>query len=238
MYSGGCKITIKRRNIFSVLVAGLFISILFSPISVAEEPVNRSQTLSIWLPDVTEDDYFTQIQVTPEDLQTFLYDLYIIIDVINTTRAPDSQEGTTITLDEWQQIGISINDFIDSIIALDENFPNVDTQQLVSNMINAFFDPLAGILRPAPMFSAGYGFTWIPFYGYESFVGVMLRPMFTRHIIGFTRTGGIIRNHFQIGSFSMWTLRFIGLFVNFGDIGTEKILGPTMYIGTVFYSRM
>lgn len=223
----------KRMNIFSVLVAGLFITMLFSPVNVAEEPVGQSQILTIWMPDVTEEDYFTQIQVTSEELQLFLFDLYEILDAINATISPASQGGIKITNEEWQQIAISLNGFIDSIILLDENFPNVDTQQLVSNMVNAFFDPLAGILRPAPIFSAGYGFTWIPFYGYESFLGVMLRPMFTRHVFGFSRTGGIISSHFKIGKFSMFTFRFIGLFINFGDIGSEKILGPQIYIGTV-----
>ena len=216
----------------------MFLTIIFTPIIIANEPINQSQTMTIWLPEITEDDYFTQIQVTPEDLQTFLDDLYAILDAINTTRGINSPEGAIITYEEWQQIGIALNDFIDTIVALDQQFPNVDTHQIVTNMINAFFDPLAGFLRPSPFFSVGYGFTWIPFYGYETFLGVMLRPMFTRHIFGFSRKGGIIENHFKIGSYNMFTFRFIGLFVNFGDIGSEKILGPQMYIGTVFYSRM
>lgn len=232
------KVTIGRKNIISVIITSLFITILFSPCISAEDPVNQDQTLTIWMPGVTQDDYFTQIQVSSEDLQTFINNLGVILDVINTTMSPESPGGTTITNEEWQQIGISVNDFINTIKSLDENFPNVNTEQLVSDLIEALFDPLSGILRPSPIFSVGIGFTWVPLYGYESFVGVMLRPMFTRHISGFSRIGGLISNHFKIGRFSIFIVRFSGLFINFGDIGSERIIGPTMYIGTVLFSKM
>ena len=234
----GNKITKGRKNTIPVIIAALFITILFSPSFSAEEPLNQNQKLTIWLPDITQDDYFTQIQVSFEDLQIFIDDIGAILDVINTTMSPESQEGGTITNEEWQQIGISVNDFIKTIKLFDKNFPNVNTKQLLSDMIEAFFNPLGGFLRPRPIFSVGIGFTWIPFYGYESFMGSMFRPILSRYILGFTYIGGILDKHFMIGSYTTIKLCFSGLFINFGDIGRERVIGPTMFIGTVLFSRM
>lgn len=228
---------IGRKKAIPIFITSILFTILIMPYTSAEEPVNKNQTMTIWMPKITQDDYFTQIHVSQEDLQTFTINIYNILDVLNTTISPESQEGKTITDEEWEQISISVNDLINTIKSLDINFPNINTQQLISNIVEAFFDPLSGILRPEPIFSIGMGFTWIPFYGYESFLGVMLRPIFSRYILGFSRVGGLISNFFKIGTFSMIILRFSGLFINFGDIGRENILGPTLYLGTVFYLR-
>lgn len=229
---------IAKSKIITFAVSILFIFLLFSPSIQSKEPVNRDNLLTIWMPEITEDDYFTQISVSNEQKQTFIAILGDVLDVINSSMAPGSPEGLKITYEEWQTIGIVVNEFIDSIRSLDENFPDIDIRELISNLIEGFFRPFTGFLLPEPMFSAGISFTWIPFYGYESFIGVMLRPMFTRHIFGYSRVGGILGRFYKIGTYSMFLIRFIGIFINFGDIGKEFTIGPTMYLGTVFFSRM
>jgi len=222
------------RKLIPIAVVFLFLGIAIAPSISAGE---QEYILTIWMPGVTQDDYFTQIQVSLEDLQIFIDNLGAILDVINTTMSFDSPGGTAITYEEWQQIGISVNDFTNSIRALDVNFPNVDTKQLVSDIIDAFFNPLAGFLPPEPVISIGSGFTWIPFYGYESFFGMMLRPMFTRYFLGFSKIGGLISTYTKFGTYSMITIGFTGLFINFGDVGFDRILGPTIYIGKALVVR-
>lgn len=226
-----------RKNIIPILVVILLFNLVFSPSIGAESPKNPGDTLTIWMPDITEDDYFVQIKVSKEEKHTFYDKLNTIFEAINSSTSIDSPEGKKITMKEWENITISLNDFINSIKLLDENFPNVDTKQLVSDIIDAFFNPLAGFLPPEPVISIGSGFTWIPFYGYESFFGMMLRPMFTRHILGFTKIGGLISTYTKFGTYSMITIGFTGLFINFGDIGFDRILGPTIYIGSALFVR-
>ena len=235
---GASKITEMKKTLISLIIATLFIIIIISPCNLAEEPKNLNQTLTIWMPKVTQDDYFKQIQVSSEDLQVFIDNLNDLFTIINTTRSPASKDGVTITKEEWQQISIVVNDIIDSIKSFDDYFPNINIEQLISDMIDAFFTPLGGILKPKPIFSVGIGFSWIPFYDYESFLGILFRPIFTRYIFGFSRVGGILEKHFKMGCYNLIELCFSGLFINFGDIGREKIIGPTMYIGTVLFYKM
>ena len=230
---------IGRKKVITILVSLIFLTVLFSPVIDAEEPVNQEQKMTLWAPGVTQNNYFTQIQLNSEDLQMITNDLESILAVINNTLSFDSQGGAMITNEEWEEIGNKINDLIETIKSRDENFPNIDTQQLVTNVIEAFLDPLSGFFfRPAPLLSIGIGVTWIPLYGYESFAGLILRPIFTRYVLGFSRVGGLIKSHYKIGSFSVFTVSFAGLFINFGDIGAENIFGPTMYIGTAAFSRI
>jgi hypothetical protein len=228
---------IGGKKFIPIFITSILLTISLSTCINAEEPINNNQKMTIWIPEASQDDYFTQIHVSTEDLQSFKTKLYNILEKINASLSPNSEEGLTITDKEWEQIGDSIDDLIITIKNLDENFPNVDTQKLISNMVEAFFHPLSGILMPSPIFSVGMGFTIIPFYGYESFFGMMLRPIFTRYILGYSRVGGLLRNFYKIGSYSILSIRFTGLFVNFGDIGRDKIIGPTMYLGLVFYLR-
>lgn len=226
-----------RKNIIPILVVILLFNLVFSPSIGAESPKNPGDTLTIWMPDITEDDYFVQIEVSSEEKQIFYDKLNAILETINSSISTESPEGKEITKKEWEDISTSLDDFINSIKVLDEYFPDVDTKQLVSDIIDSFFDPFAGFFPPEPVISIGSGFTWIPFYGYESFFGMMLRPMFTRHILGFTKIGGLLSTYTKFGTYSMTMIGFAGLFISFGDIGFDRILGPTIYIGSALFVR-
>ena len=90
------------------------------------------------------------------------------------------------------------------------------------------------------IFSVGRGVTWIPFYDYEAFLGVMLRPIFITHTLGFTAA-----LHFnmlppraeygdRLGIYRLSTIAFVGLFINFGDIAFDRVMGPVLCIGKGF----
>ena len=94
------------------------------------------------------------------------------------------------------------------------------------------------LLETKPFFSAGIGFTWIPFYGYETILGLMLRPMLTRYRFRFSHVGVLTQTDFTIGQHLMINICFCGLFINLGDIVSERVIGPTVYIGTVFFYKI
>ena len=219
------------------MIVALFLCIAFSPSIDAKKPLNQEQVMTVWLPGVTEDNYITQVTLSDEQYQTFKDKLVNILVVINTTISPDGDSGLIITEAEWQQIFNSMDDFIDTIKSVVTNFPDVNTDQIVIDAINAIIDPFAGFIHPAGVISIGTGFTIIPFYGYESFMGLMFRPMFSRYLFGFSRLGGLISHHSIVGRYKMAILGFKGLFINLGDIGFDRILGPQIYIGRASYGK-
>ena len=229
---------VRRKKIVSVKIISLFITIILLPCISAKTPINQDQILTIWMPGITENDFFTQIEISKEQLQIFNNKINDTLVIINTTMLPGNTGKSIITYEEWQKIGENMSDLIDSIKSIIEDFPSVETEILISNVIEAFFMPPGGYLRPKPFFSAGIGFTWIPFYGYETFLGLMLRPMLTRYRFGFSHVGGLTRTDFTIGQHLMINICFCGLFINLGDIVSERVIGPTVYIGTVFFYKI
>jgi hypothetical protein len=228
----------KKIKIVSILITLLFLNLLILPIISAEEQTDSDKLLTIWMPGITKDNYFRQIQISEEEIQILIDNINTTLDVINSTLLPGSSGSTKITYEEWQQISSNICVFIDSIDLIIDDFPEIDTTKLVTRIVEGFFLPLPGFFRPKPIVSAGIGNTIIPFYDYETFLGRMIRPMLTRYQFGFTHIGGITRCRFTIGKYFIFNTRFCGMFINLGDICFEEKMGPTMYIGTVFTSRI
>jgi len=79
--------------------------------------------------------------------------------------------------------------------------------------------------------SIGRGFCFIPFYDYETFLGVMLRPMWFFYppvfLGGFGYTGNANLNVFpprieygdRLGTHIVRTMMFTGLYINIGELG-------------------
>lgn len=229
---------IKKKRMIAIAIISVSIMVLFSPFIYAEEDINQEKILTLWMPGITKDNYFTQIKITEEELQVFIEEIYASLNVINKTMIPDSTGISVITYEEWQKICENVCTFIDSAKCIIDDFPDIDTEKYMTGVIEGFFRPLPGFFRPKPYFSAGIGSTWIPFYEYETFIGLLVRPMVTRYQFGFSHVGGLAQCRFTIGKFFMVNTCFCGLFINLGDIGMEKIMGPTLYIGTVFTSRI
>ncbi len=228
----------KRKRLIVIAITLLFLIILFLPVINAENTLNQEKILTIWMPGITKDNYFTQTYLSEGQKQVIIDRIYATLNVINTTISPDSIGGSKITLEEWEQIKENVCAFIDSIKLNIDDFPSLDTDKLTTDIIQGFFRPLPGIFRPKPVLSAGIGNTWIPFYEYETFFGLLVRPMLIRYQFGFTHIGGLAQCRLTIGKYFMINTCFSGIFINLGDICFEQIMGPTMFIGTIFLSRI
>ncbi|KYK32067.1 MAG: hypothetical protein AYK22_00470 [Thermoplasmatales archaeon SG8-52-3] len=228
----------KKKKLISLIFIVLFLTILYFPIINAEETINQEKILTIWMPGITKDNYFTQIELSEEKRQEFIDELYSTLNVINNTISPNSVGGSKITYEEWQHIKDIVCSFLNSIKTDIQDFPSLDTDKLATEIIEDFFNPFIGIFRPKPVFSAGIGNTWIPFYDYETFFGFMFRSMIIKYQFGFTHIGGLAQCRLTIGKFFMINTLFSGIFINLGDIGFEQIVGPTLFIGTIFLSRI
>ena len=227
-----------RKTFIPIVVVILFLGITISPGFSAQDPENKEQMLTVWMPGLTEDDYSIQMEVTQEQLNEVNNTVNDFLVLVEAAKNENSPGGTKITVSEWQDIKIMANEIINSIkVIVGDDFPDLDIEAFLEDTIESLFNPIYGWTQRASIFSVGRGFSWIPFYDYETFIGVMIRPIFITHIIGFT--GVLHYNPFpfrieyadRIGIYRFTTLAFVGIFINFGDIGFDRIVGNVLCIG-------
>jgi len=225
----------KKTLIFAIAL--LFFTIAFSSSVTAE---SKENLMTIWMPGITEDNYAAQKEISPLESQTFYNELNNSLTLIENAMSLGSPGSITITTEEWQEIKNSVSNLISFIKILDENFPELDTQKFVSDIVDSLLNPSGKFLKPIPVFSVGRGFAWIPFYDYESFKGTMLRPIFTQYQFGFTTLLSLtllppsFAKHIMLGTHRMISIGFSGIFINFGDVGLDRTLGPMIFVGLAY----
>jgi len=226
------------KNVLVFVIALLFLTITFSSTITAES--NKENLMTIWMPGITDDNYKTQKTIPQLESQTFYNQLNNSLTLIENAMSLTSPGSITITTEEWNEIKTSVNNLVSFIKTLDENFPELDTQKFISDIVASLLNPSDKFLKPIPVFSVGRGFTWIPFYDYESFQGTMLRPIFTQYQFGFTTLLDLtllppsFAKHIMLGTHRMISIGFSGIFINFGDIGIDRALGPMIFIGLAY----
>lgn len=229
----------KIRKFLTPIVAIIIISILILPSSSIiagnlQTPTDN-KILSVWMNDVNGEDHSFEKNVPEEKYEQMNIFLSDVLAITNNTVDERSPGGKNITNIEWDDIGkgiIKILDFIKAVIG--DDFPYETTKTYILSLINLFHGPFYLIRQP--ILSIGIGFTWIPFYEYETFIGRLIRPIFIRHLIGFSATAHLIP--FRLG-FPYWyfglqrvrTFLFRGLLINFADLGINRIFGPQLLIG-------
>ncbi|MCK5613070.1 hypothetical protein KAR91_64955 [Candidatus Pacearchaeota archaeon] len=228
------------KTLIPIAVVLLFLGIAFAPTISAQAPTNQTRTLTVWMPEIT-DDYKTQIVVGEEELENIENAFNNFFDVVEVAMAEGSPGDEKITVEEW--VGLKDS----AVIAVETvkivvtthggEFPDLDIETYIGETIASFFSPLSWYMGRAPIFSLGRGFVWIPFYEYESFLGWMLRPMFLTHLPGFTAVVHMNLVPFRLeyadrlGLYRLRTIGFGGIFINLGDIGLDNIMGPVLMIG-------
>jgi len=88
------------------------------------------------------------------------------------------------------------------------------------------FSPSHGIDVLTPVISVGQGFSWIPLYPGEAFLGIMLRPIFVMYpIMGYTASLSMnllpprIEYWDLVGPQLFMAWGFAGIYIDFGKIG-------------------
>ena len=62
---------LRKKSIIVLFISSLFILILFSPNICAEGNINKNKILTIWMPGITENNFFTQINISEEQFKDF-----------------------------------------------------------------------------------------------------------------------------------------------------------------------
>lgn len=230
----------KKIKLLESIILVIVISILIIPSSTIiagsiQRPTENKKTLSIWMNDVEGEDCSIQKEVSEKKFEQMNVLLTDFLTYANSTLQDNSPGGKNITGIEWDEIEKGIMKIIDIIkVVVGDEFPYETTKTYIMSIINVFRGPI--YLVRQPLLSIGLGVTWIPFYDYETFLGKMIRPVFVRHLIGFSVTARL--NPFQLG-FPYWyfglqrvrTFLFKGLLINFADLGFKRLIGPQILIG-------
>ncbi|HEY0087669.1 MAG TPA: hypothetical protein VGB37_02430 [Candidatus Lokiarchaeia archaeon] len=228
--------TFRPLKLLTLLIVILVLIIPSSSIIAGNlQSPTESKTLSVYMNDVNGYDYSTKKVITNEEYNELNATMSSLLDSAKYTMDDNSPDGKNITILEWDDIQNGIIKVIEKIKALiGPNFPYAIIIAFLISLINLFHGPLYLIRQP--LLSFGIGITWLPFYDYETFLGKMLRPIFIRHLFGFSATARL--NPFRLG-FPYWyfgpqrvrTFLFRGLLINFAELGIDRIIGPQLLIG-------
>jgi len=222
-----------------LVVALLFIGIAITPSISSQSPVKgeNDQVLTfIWNDKDSNEDVNLQTDVSEEQAHNVEVVMNNFLDYAEIVL-----EDKDITLEEWSIIAEHTNELITTIKEiLQDDIPEIDTAEFVQNILTGLSGGWNFPNWQAPIFSIGRGIAWIPLYDYETFFGIMLRPMFITHTIGFTACWhlNLLPPRFEyldrLGLYRYTTLAFTGLFVNIGDVGLDRVAGPVLLIGRSF----
>ena len=239
----------KKKKIMPFVV--VLILVLPTLAVVAKGPPisqGKQKNLTINIGGINGDDYSIQMEITDEEFNNLSKKLNdTLIDIAKATAFENSPDGKNISDSEWNEVKNGVNSIIDFIKEIvGDDFPNESIKTEIADVIKTLNDPkplggpiynLLNLCRQ-PLFSLGIGYTWIPHYEYETFLGKMLRPVYLRHLIGFSATFPIFKFGFVYWYFGLqrvWTFLFRGLNINFGDLGINRLIGPQILIGFGFF---
>ena len=228
----------RVKTIVPIAVVILFLGIAISPGISAEEPTVVPKIITVWMPGVTEDDYVAEVEVTQEQLDEINNTIENLYDSMMAASDENSPEGEDVTAYEWQEIrqyAYVVIDLFKELIG--DDFPEDDAKRTICSVIGDLLGPLWWLRQP--IFSVGFGITWVPFYDYETFIGKLLRPVWIRYLIGYSIS--LRPNPFppaipygKMGFHRVRSMLYIGLLINFGKLGFERRIGPQLLIGYGF----
>lgn len=250
------KIILIFAVVFMLVLPGLAV--------VAEEPPKppaEQEILTIGIIGENGENYSTQIVLSEDELNSLNFVLNNFLIISEDAIDESGSDGKNISISEKEDLEICLKNIINTIgnfTAIGDDFPKESLKNFTAEVINDLWNRTNGPqpqsfpfpildklikwylrLCRQPLISAGFGWTWIPRYGYESFFGEMRRFIFMHHRVGFAATARFIPI-FGPG-FPCWkyglminvpTFYFEGLFINFGKLSIDKrFAGPQFLIG-------
>jgi hypothetical protein len=227
---GGGKRKMKKR-IFAILVVGLFLAVAAaSATNTAPAPKANDKVMSVVIGQ--DNQKLTKEIVTADQTQlnNFVTELMDFKTWIANERP---FQDLKLTDDEKNEIKTRISGLVDSLnnILVASDLDPVTTDWLFTEM----FETEPG---RSTIISVGMGYAFIPFYDYETFLGVMLRPMWLLYppifLLGGGYTGNLNVNILpprieygdRLGCHIVRTTIFTGLYINIGELGYDRMFGP------------
>jgi hypothetical protein len=231
---GGGKRRMKRA-IFPLFVVGLFLAVAASS-AMGSTPTPQANEKVLNIVMGVDNQKFTKNIVTADQAQIELFSNQIkeFQTWIGTARP---FKDLQLTDEEKNEIKAKVTDILTSLNAILQanGLDPIDMEMVFRDM----FDTEIG---RSTIVSVGVGYAFIPFYEYEAFLGVMLRPMWLLYppifMLGGGYTGHLnikalpprIEYGDRLGSHIVRTTMFNGLYLNIGELGYDRLIGPGVMI--------
>jgi len=198
------------------------------PAMASKAPTSDEKVLNIVTGNGKNEPDVISITVEQSKIDALVSDIQAFKTWLETNRP---FKDLQLTEEEKNEIKAKINTVIASLnVILEENEqPPIEPAMIFREMFETE-------LGRSTILSVGNAYTFIPFYDYETFVGVMLRPMWLWYppiwMIGGGYTGNFnaqalpprIEYGDRLGSHLVRTSMFSGVYINVGDLGYDKIL--------------
>lgn len=218
------------RAIYPIMVAVILMTIAATPVLSTEEPKSGDEgTLRLMIGNDSDGLRIEVITAEGAEIQEFKIKIFEFQHWISNVRP---FRDLKLTQEEIDDIKTNILGLLESINALLEaqDYEPLSADWLFGEMFE---------IEPgrSTIVSVGVGYTFIPFYDYEGFIGVMLRPIWLLYPPAFLGGGGYTGNlninvipprieyGDKLGGHIVRTTGFSGLYINIGDLGYNSILG-------------
>ncbi|MDH7517944.1 MAG: hypothetical protein QHH19_06340 [Candidatus Thermoplasmatota archaeon] len=215
-----------RKTILSVLVIAAFLTLAAVPamsqpvnvVKITKEDVNNKEK-SPTIKDLT-----IRIDVPDEELETFRGHVAAFQEYLTETKPFHDWKLT-------QEEKDAIKPYVEAILgSLNELLVANGADPISQDWLwNEFIELEPGRSCIA---SVGWGKSIIPFYDYETFLGIMLRPMWFLYLAGYTGNFNVnllpprIEYGDRLGLHLVRTTVFTGLYINIGELGMN-LPGPS-----------
>jgi len=176
---------------------------------------------------ISEDDY-RELEATITELSDFLDE-----------NMREYWQDFKVDEDEQEEIAQALEATITKIREVMPDLPSINIRELLKKLFEISKFPYC-LFDASAIISMGIGRSLIPNYYYETFLGVMLRPIFIRYIFGFTAIMhlNIIPPRLEycnrLGVHRLTTFGLIGFYMNIGDIGVDMPIGLQLLLGRSF----
>ena len=140
---------------------------------------------------------------------------------------------------EQEEIAQALESTITKIGDVVPDLPSINIRELLRKLFNISKFPYC-IFDASVLISMGIGRSLIPNYYYETFLGVMLRPIFIRYAFGFTAIMHLnlipprLEYCNRLGVHRLTTFGFIGFYMSIKDIGVDMPVGLQLILGRSF----
>ncbi len=224
-----------KRAILPILVVAILLILPAIPAMRSEETKSEDEGVCINIMTGDDDDGLNIDAVSTEksDIAEFKTQITEFQTWIENVRP---FEDLKITEEEKDEIKAHVNDLIESLntILRSNDLDPINSEWL----FNELFETEPG---RSTIISVGVGYAFIPFYDYETFLGIMFRPIWLWYPPIFLGGGGYSGNlninifpprieyGDRLGSHVVRTTVFSGLYINIGELGyNAKLFGGAM----------
>lgn len=239
------------KNMICVAVVGLLLTMAMMPATSMLETEKTSIPLDIKPIGVGETEkVLTVMTMSADGIETVEEEIsdddYRVLEGMITELSDFFNENMKeywcdfrVDENEQEEIAQALESTMTKIRDITPKLPSIDIRALVKKLFTVSNFPYC-LFDASTIISTGTGLSLIPNYYYETFLGIMLRPIFIRYIAGFTAIMHLnmipprLEYCNRLGVHRLTTFGFMGFYMSIRDLGVDLPIGLQLLLGRSF----